>query len=57
MMTQDRYRSIGAIAGLAIGLGIMIAIGRGGMIAGFLFGAGGAVVGGIIGEKMFTRRG
>ena len=56
-MTQERYRSIGAIAGLVIGLGVMFAIGRGGMISGFLFGAGGAVVGGIVGEKVFARRG
>lgn len=55
-MTQDAYRSIGAIAGLAIGLGLMFAFGFGGMIPGFLFGAGGAVVGGISGEKVHGRR-
>tara|TARA_R110002049_G_scaffold2750_8_gene22295 strand:+ start:254417 stop:254587 length:171 start_codon:yes stop_codon:yes gene_type:complete len=56
-MTQDGFRSIGAIAGLVIGLALMFALDFGGMIPGFLFGAGGAVIGGISGEKVFSRRG
>ena len=55
-MTQDNYRTIFAIAGLAIGLGIMLALKFGGMIPGALFGAGGAVVGGIIGERFYAKK-
>lgn len=54
-MTQDNYRTICAILGLSLGLGIMFASGWGGMIPGAIFGAGGAVTGGIIGEKLFAR--
>lgn len=53
-MTEDASRSVGAIAGLCLGLAIMFALGLGGMIPGALFGAGGAVAGGIIGEKVFA---
>ena len=55
-MSLDACRSIGAISGLVIGLGLMIAFGYGGMIPGFLFGAGGAVAGGISGEKFYAKR-
>ncbi len=55
-MSKDTYRSIGAILGLCLGLGLMIAIGWGGMIPGAVFGAGGAVAGGISGEKVFAWR-
>ena len=55
-MTQDGCRSVGAIAGLAVGLALMFAFGLGGMIPGFLFGAGGAVAGGMLGEKVYARR-
>lgn len=55
-MTQEAYRSIGAIAGLIIGIALMLALGYGGMIPGFLFGAGGAVAGGISGEKIYAKR-
>lgn len=55
-MSTDNYRSIGAISGLAIGLGLMFAMGLGGMIPGAVFGAGGAVLGGITGERIFAWR-
>lgn len=53
-MNEDSFRMIGAILGLAIGLLIMFALGIGGMVPGALFGAGGAVTGGICGEKVFA---
>ena len=33
-MTEQRYRSLGAIIGLATGVGLMIALGYGGVIPG-----------------------
>ncbi|MGB7348158.1 MAG: hypothetical protein WBD20_28295 [Pirellulaceae bacterium] len=55
-MTEDNYRTICSITGLAIGMGIMFASGWAGMIPGAIFGAGGAVAGGIVGEKLFARK-
>lgn len=55
-MSEDTYRSIGAISGLVIGMVVMFSLGFGGMIPGALFGAGGAVAGGICGEKFYTSR-
>lgn len=56
-MTEQSYRSIFAILGLAIGLGLMVLLGFGGMIPGAVFGAGGAVLGGMTGEQIARRRG
>jgi hypothetical protein len=50
-MSREAGRSIGALAGLAIGATLMWALGYGGVIPLFLFGAGGTIVGGIIGER------
>jgi len=55
-MTEDNYRTLCSILGLLIGLGIMFTAGWGGMIPGAIFGAGGAVAGGIVGEKLFARK-
>ena len=55
-MTEDAYRSTCAILGLILGIGLMMLGGYGGMIPGAIFGAGGAVVGGIIGERIYRRR-
>ena len=55
-MSKDNYRSIGAIVGLVVGIGLMIASGQHSMLAGALFGAGGAVAGGISGEKVYAWR-
>ncbi len=55
VMNKDRCRSIGAIAGLAIGFGLMYLLGLSGIVPGALFGAGGAVTGGIVGEQIHAR--
>jgi len=51
-MKTETSRSIGAIIGLTLGVAIMWASGLHGLIPGFIFGAGGAVVGGMTGEKL-----
>lgn len=56
-MTEQGYRSLFAILGLGLGLGLMMLLGLGGMIPGAVFGAGGAVVGGITGERVARRMG
>ncbi len=53
-MTEDSSRSIGAIVGLVMGLGLMVLMQFGGMIPGAVLGAGGAVAGGIAGEKLYS---
>ena len=55
-MNRERCRTIGSILGLVVALSVMFLLGIYGMIPGALFGAGGAVVGGIGGEKFFDRR-
>ena len=52
---RDTFRSMGAIAGLAIGLGLMWMLGFGGLVPAAIFGAAGAVIGGITGERMADR--
>jgi hypothetical protein len=49
---RDRKRSLGAIVGLVAGLSLMWALGLGGVLYGFLFGAGGTVIGGMMGERL-----
>lgn len=51
-MTRDTCRSIGAIAGLMLGIAAMLLLGQGGVLPGAIFGAGGALAGGIIGERL-----
>ena len=51
IMNQERYRSLGSIIGLALGVGLMLALGFSGIIPGAVFGAGGCVAGAIAGEK------
>ena len=55
-MSRDRYRSIGAILGLIVGLLLMVLAGQGGVLGGATFGAGGTLAGGIIGEKVHALR-
>lgn len=55
-MSEQGYRSICAICGLALGIGLMRLLDYGGMIPGALFGAGGAVLGGMVGERLAARR-
>ena len=54
-MSQENYRTICSITGLAIGVALMIIFGFEGLVPGFFFGAGGAVVGGMIGDVLFAR--
>lgn len=50
------FRRFGAIGGLLLGLGLMWSLGYGGLIPGALFGATGAVAGGMTGERLARRR-
>ena len=52
-MTEERYRSIGALVGLGLGIGLMIALGFGGIVPAAVFGAGGCVAGAIVAEKIY----
>lgn len=51
-MSEQNYRTIGALTGLGIGIGFMYAMGMSGIVPGAVFGAGGCVCGGIIGENV-----
>lgn len=55
-MSRESYRSIGAIIGLVIGFALMKLAGQGDIVAGAIFGAGGALSGGIIGERVHAMR-
>lgn len=55
-MSRESYRSIGAIFGLAIGFALMKLAGQSEIVPGAIFGAGGALAGGIIGERVHTLR-
>jgi hypothetical protein len=50
-MTEETCRRIGAVCGLSLGILLMWSLGFGGLIPGFVFGAGGAVAGGMVGES------
>lgn len=54
-MTEQNYRSIGAIVGLSAGIGLMVLLGYSGIVASALFGAGGCVSGAIVAEKLYAR--
>lgn len=56
-MTRDATRTIGAISGLVIGLGSMTFLGMGGLVTSACFGAGGSVIGGMLGERFYDRGG
>ena len=49
---NERNRRIGALVGLVLGIGIMYAIGRVGLVPAFILGAGGCLAGGMIGERI-----
>lgn len=55
-MSEQIYRSFFAILGLVLGMLLMVGLGFGSMLAGAIFGAGGAVLGGITGEQIARRR-
>ena len=52
-MGRDAFRKIGAITGLVLGIIVMRLAGQGGILPGAVFGAGGAVIGGICGEQIY----
>ena len=54
-MSEQGYRSLFAVVGLILGILLMVGLGRGGMIWGFIFGAGGATLGGMFGETLARR--
>jgi hypothetical protein len=54
-LSRDAGRSIGALIGLAVGILTMQAFGHGGIVHAFLYGAGGTVLGGMIGERLAER--
>ncbi len=56
-MSRERCRSIGAVIGLAIGIGLMYFVfAMQGVLPGAIFGAGGALLGGITGERVHLIR-
>ncbi len=54
-MTRDHYRTIGALLGLAVGVVCMIWLGYRGVVPSAMFGAGGCVLGGTLGESMHAK--
>lgn len=54
-LSRETYRKIGALLGLAIGIGLMLLLGFGGLVAGAIFGAGGCVAGAISAEQLHDR--
>lgn len=51
-VARETARSLGAVIGLSLGFLIMWAVGLSGLVAAFCFGAGGAVLGGMTGERL-----
>lgn len=56
-MTEQGYRSVGAVTGMVVGLVLMRVVGHAGLVATFCYGAGGTVIGGMIGERLHEQRG
>ncbi len=56
-MSEQTYRSLFAVLGMILGIAVMVGLGRGGLVWGFVFGAGGAVLGGMFGETLARMRG
>jgi hypothetical protein len=53
-MSEQTYRTIGSLLGLAIGIALMYLLGLRGIVPSALFGAGGCVAGAIIAEKLYA---
>ena len=51
-MSEQGYRSAGAMTGLVIGLVTMSLVGHWGLVAAFCFGVGGTLIGARIGERL-----
>lgn len=56
-MSEQAYRSLFAVLGIVFGMTLMFVLGLRGMIPGAVFGAGGAVIGGMLGEAIARRQG
>lgn len=56
-MSRDNFRTIGAITGLAIGIGLMMTLGLRGLVPAAIFGASGSVLGGVLGERIHDKGG
>ncbi len=54
-MSEQAMRSTFAVLGLAFAMALMVYLERGGILWGFVFGAGGAVLGGMLGETLARR--
>ncbi|MGI9472317.1 MAG: hypothetical protein ACR2NZ_12320 [Rubripirellula sp.] len=52
-MSEQNYRTIGALCGLTVGIGVMLGLGFSGVLPGAVFGAGGCVCGGMIAESVY----
>lgn len=55
-MNAESTRRLGAITGLSLGIGLMYAIGRVGLVPAFILGAGGCVAGSMIAERIAAAR-
>jgi uncharacterized membrane protein len=53
---EQVYRSVCAILGLILGMVCMVALGLQSLVGGAIFGAAGAVLGGMTGERLARRR-
>ncbi len=53
-MTEQSYRTIGSLLGLAIGIALMYLFDLRGIVPSALFGAGGCVTGAITAEKFYA---
>ncbi len=52
-MTEDTYRTIGALSGLGFGIGLMMSLGLAGILPSAIFGAGGCVIGAVTAERIY----
>ena len=53
-MTEQTYRTIGSLLGLAMGIALMMLLGLRGTTSSALFGAGGCVAGAITAERIYA---
>ncbi len=53
-MSEQTYRTIGALLGLALGIALMLVLGLRGIAFSALFGAGGCVAGAITAERIYA---
>lgn len=53
-MTEQTYRTIGSLLGLAMGIALMFLLGLRGIVPSALLGAGGCVAGAITAERLYA---